>query len=207
MFAPNAIVTARGMERFHFRPWGRMGGGAGTLCETLLNPGTPQQKSIGKVTNALHPAPGDVVAINTPGGGGFGDPFERDPAKVLKDVSEELISIDIARLDYGVVITAALKVDDKATAALRSERPSGKKAAEFTYGPERDAYEAAFPPEVQDALVKALLAVPASQRQFYKSRVWAKVTDNGRARVAQARPSEIPAILEQCRKEVTQILI
>ena len=51
-----------------------------------------------------------------------------------------------------------------------------------------DPVEAAFPPDVQDALAKALLAVPASQRQFYKSRVWAKVTDNGRARVAKATP-------------------
>src|SRR5207244_8987443 len=98
-------------------------------------------------------------------------------------------------------------VAGKATAAARAARPKSRKFAQVTYGPERDAYEAAFPPEVQDALVKALLAVPASQRQFYKARVWAKVTDNGRARVAKAKPSEIPAILEQCRKEVTQILV
>jgi N-methylhydantoinase B len=207
VFTPNAIVTARGMERFHFRPWGRKGGAPGTLCETLINPGTPQQKSIGKVMSALHPPPNDVVAINTPGGGGFGDPFERDPAKVLQDVSEEFISIDTARRDYGVVITPGLKVDQKATAALRGGRPADRKVAEFSYGPERDAYEAAFPPEVQDELAKALLVVPASQRQFYKSRVWAKVTDNGTARTAKAKPSEIPAILEQCRKEVTQVVI
>jgi N-methylhydantoinase B len=202
VFAPNAIVTARGMERFHFRPWGRKGGAPGTLCETLVN-----QKSVGKITNALHPAPGDIVAINTPGGGAFGDPFEREPAKVLKDVSEEIISMAIARRDYGVVITPELKVDEKATAALRGDRPAKRTAAEFSYGPERDAYEAAFPPEVQDALAKALLAVPASQRQFYKSRVWAKVTDNGKAMVAKAKPSEIRALLEQCRKEVTQVVI
>ena len=202
VFAPNAIVTARGMERFHFRPWGRKGGAPGTLCETLVN-----RKSVGKVTNALYPTPGDVVSINTPGGGAFGDAFERDPAKVLKDVSEEIISIDIARRDYGVVITPDLRVDGKATAALRADRPKKREPGEFSYGPEREAYEAAFPPEVQDALAKALLVVPASQRQFYKSRVWAKVTDNGKARVAKARPSEIPAILEQCRKEVTQVVI
>jgi N-methylhydantoinase B len=207
VFAPNAIVTARGMERFLFRPWGRKGGSAGTLCETLINPGTPGERSIGKITSALHPNPGDVVAINTPGGGGFGDAFERDPAKVLKDVSEDLITREIARRDYGVVISADLKVDEKATAALRQDRPARGKPAEFTYGPERDAYETAFPPEVQDALVQALLSVPASQRQFYKSRVWAKVTDNGKARYAKAKPSEIPAILEQCRKEVTQVVV
>jgi len=207
VFAPNAIVTARGMERFQFRPWGRKGGAPGTLCETLVNPHTPQARSIGKVTSALHPTPGDVVAINTPGGGGFGDPYEREPSKVLKDVSEELMSIDIARRDYGVVITPELKVDDKATAALRSDRPARSTPAEFTYGPERDAYEAAFPAEVQDALAQALLSVPSSQRQFYRTRVWAKVTDNGNARSPRATPAEIPALLEQCRKEVTQVVI
>jgi len=207
VFTPNAIVTARGMERFQFRPWGRKGGGAGTLCETLINPHTPEERSIGKVTSALHPAPGDVVAINTPGGGGFGDPYEREPAKVLKDVSEDLLSIETARRDYGVVITPDLKVDEKATAAVRSDRPVGRKAGEFTYGPERDAYEAAFPSEVQDALAKALLSVPTSQRQFYKTRVWAKVTDNGRARTATAKPEEMAALLEQCRREVTQIVV
>jgi len=207
VFAPNAIVTARGMERFLFRPWGRKGGGAGTLCETLINPGTPGERSIGKITSALHPAPGDVVAINTPGGGGFGDAFEREPAKVLKDVSEDLITTEIARRDYGVVISADLKVDEKATAALRQDRPARGKVAEFSYGPERDAYEAAFPPDVQDALVQALLGVPASQRQFYKSRVWAKVTADGSARAPRAKPAEIAGILEQCRKEVTQVLI
>jgi N-methylhydantoinase B len=202
VFAPNGIVTARGMERFQFRPWGRKGGAPGTLCETLVN-----GKSVGKVINALYPTPGDVVAINTPGGGAFGDAFEREPAKVLKDVSEEIISIAIARRDYGVVVTPELKVDEKATAALRAERPARGKPAEFSYGPERDAYEAAFPAAVQDALATALLVLPASQRQFYKSRVWAKVTDNGKARAAKAKPSEIPAILEQCRKEVTQVVI
>jgi N-methylhydantoinase B len=207
VFAPNAIVTARGMERFQFRPWGRNGGAAGTLAETLINPGTPQQRSIGKITSALHPNPGDVVAIHTPGGGGFGDAFEREPRKVLKDVSDGLISLETARRDYGVVITADLAVDEKATRALRTDRPARSKPAEFSYGPERDAYEAAFTPAIQDALYSALLAIPASQRQFYKSRVWAKVTDNGKAKAPRVKPSEIAAVLEECRKEVTQVFI
>ncbi len=122
-------------------------------------------------------------------------------------MSEDLITREIARRDYGVVISADLKVDEKATAALRQDRPARGKAAEFSYGPERDAYEAAFPPEVQDALVQALLGVPASQRQFYKSRVWAKVTASGSARTPAAKPAEIAGILEQCRKEVTQVVI
>jgi N-methylhydantoinase B len=207
VFAPNAIVTARGMERFLFRPWGRKGGSHGSLACTIINPGTPSEKSIGKIISALHPVPGDVVQIITPNGGAYGDPFERDPAKVLKDVSDGLISAATARKDYGVVISADLKVDAAATQRLRSDRIPGAAPAEFDYGPERDQYESAFTPEIQDALVRALEGIPASQRQFYKSRVWAEITDNGQARAPKVKPSEIGAILERCRKAVTQVMV
>ena len=206
VFAPNAIVTARGMERFQFRPWGRKGGSHGSLAQTILNPGTPAERFIGKITSALHPEPGDVVEIITPSGGGYGNAIERDPKKVLKDVSDGLISVETALRDYGVVISAGPAIDIAATAAARKARPAGP-AAEFSYGPERDAYEAAFTPEIQDALASALLAFPASQRQFYKSRVWQVVTDNGRAKSPRIKASEVAAALEQCRKDVTQVVI
>src|SRR5207244_6976639 len=121
--------------------------------------------------------------------------------------SNDLISIETARKDYGVVITKDIAVDENATRALRTDRPARSKPAEFSYGPEREAYEAAFTPAIQDALAAALLAIPASQRQFYKSRVWAKVTDNGKATAPRIKPSEDAAVLEECRKEVTQVLI
>ena len=206
VFAPNAIVTARGMERFQFRPWGRKGGAAGTLAETLINPHTAEERSIGKVTSALYPAPGDVVAINTPGGGGFGDPFEREPAKVLKDVVGGAAHHRDGAARLWRRHHAGPQGGREATAALRRDRPPRRRAAEFSYGPERDAYEAAFPPAVQDALVQALLSVPTSQRQFYKSRVWAKVTDNGKARWrGQARGDSGDA--RAVPEEVTQVVI
>ncbi|MDP9375942.1 MAG: hypothetical protein M3Q65_26530, partial [Chloroflexota bacterium] len=60
-----------------------------------------------------------------PGGGGFYDPFTRDPAAVLDDVLDELVSLDAAREGYGVVIDAStLRVDGAATAALRASRGS-----------------------------------------------------------------------------------
>ncbi|MSQ72365.1 MAG: hydantoinase B/oxoprolinase family protein [Betaproteobacteria bacterium] len=207
IFAPNAIVTARGMERFLFRPWGRKGGSHGSLARTIVNPGTPAEKSIGKISSALQPAPGDVIQIITPSGGGYGDPLERDPARVLKDVSDGLISIATASTDYGVVIAADLTVDAPATESARRERQRIGPVAEFDFGPERDQYESAFTPEIQDALMRALVGVPASQRQFYKSRVWSEITLNGKARVPTVQPAEIGAILERCRKEVTQVLI
>jgi len=47
--APNTIITARGMERFHVRPWGRAGAEPGTLASAVANPGTPHERDIGKI--------------------------------------------------------------------------------------------------------------------------------------------------------------
>jgi N-methylhydantoinase B len=66
--------------------------------------------------------PGERAANINPGGGGFGNPFERDVARVVEDVKNGLVSIEGARRDYGVVITdrEALVVDDAATTAARA---------------------------------------------------------------------------------------
>lgn len=66
--------------------------------------------------------PGERAANMNPGGGGYGDPFERPVEKVVDDVRNGLVSPEGARLDYGVVFAdaATLAVDTAATAALRS---------------------------------------------------------------------------------------
>ena len=65
---------------------------------------------------------GGAIRLESAGGGGWGDPLDRDPEKVLLDVREEFITADSARGDYGVVVDSkAWKVDAKATEALRRE--------------------------------------------------------------------------------------
>jgi N-methylhydantoinase B len=59
------------------------------------------------------------VIVRTGGGGGFGDPLEREPAAVRNDVLEEFITAASARDDYGVVLRDDLTLDEAATAALR----------------------------------------------------------------------------------------
>ena len=56
------------------------------------------------------------------GGGGWGDPYERDPDAVAADVADEKVSVDAARERYGVVIRPDGTVDAAGTAALRDER-------------------------------------------------------------------------------------
>ncbi len=66
--------------------------------------------------------PGQTITNLNPGGGGYGNPFERPVEKVVWDVRNGLVSIEGARLDYGVVIANAqtLEVDTAATARLRA---------------------------------------------------------------------------------------
>jgi N-methylhydantoinase B len=73
----------------------------------------------GKVTNHALVA-GDVVIMRSAGGGGFGDPLERDPERVRADVAAGYVSRDRARDGYGVALRADGTVDVAATSALRS---------------------------------------------------------------------------------------
>ena len=65
-----------------FRPWGAAGGSPGETCRVVLNHGLPGEREIGKIDMMLT-APGDIITVMTAGGGGFGDPFRRDPERVL----------------------------------------------------------------------------------------------------------------------------
>ena len=64
---------------------------------------------------------GDVITVGTPGGGGYGDPWQRDPALVARDVARGYFTGEDARADYGVVLTAEdpPAVDARATDELR----------------------------------------------------------------------------------------
>jgi N-methylhydantoinase B len=69
---------------------------------------------------------GERVMFNYGGGGGWGNPLDRDPQAVLDDVLDEYVSVEGARRDYGVVLTGSLEdltlaLDDTATEQLRTE--------------------------------------------------------------------------------------
>ena len=65
----------------------------------------------------------DVIEFHSAGGGGYGNPLERDPEAVERDVVNGYVSVDRARDDYGVLIDPdTLKVDIAATLRLREEK-------------------------------------------------------------------------------------
>tara|TARA_Y100000294_G_C8245990_1_gene212825 strand:+ start:121 stop:468 length:348 start_codon:yes stop_codon:yes gene_type:complete len=80
-------------------PWGLQGGGESASSELSLD-GMPQHA---KVSNLLVPK-GSRIRELQPGGGGFGNPFERDPLMVLDDYLDQHMTVDHAREKYGVVI-------------------------------------------------------------------------------------------------------
>ena len=65
------------------------------------------------------------MIAETPGGGGWGDPFNRDPDLVLRDVQDGVVSPEAARNDYGVVVTQSTAVDVVATEDVRGRRNVG----------------------------------------------------------------------------------
>ena len=94
---------------------GRDGGGKGAPGRVSLGSGKPiRSKGRQSVPG------GDFIRLELPGGGGFGNPAERDADQVAADVADGLISRDMAECDYRVALTANGMVDRAATARLRA---------------------------------------------------------------------------------------
>ena len=114
-----AILQVRS-DRRTIRPYGLYGGNPGKPSSNYLNPDRGHQPLESKLTMTIRR--GEVFRHELAGAGGWGDPLERDPEAVLKDVRNELISLSVAANDYGVVIdTPNWQVDAAATRRLRAE--------------------------------------------------------------------------------------
>ena len=108
-------------------PWGIAGGTAGEPGGNLLK--LPGEKAFKWITGANIPVPLNSQAIvRTGGGGGWGDPLERDAALVAADAAEGLISRRAARELYGVVLQGSMSLDEGATQRLRDQLRSRRKA-------------------------------------------------------------------------------
>ncbi|MFP5336733.1 MAG: hydantoinase B/oxoprolinase family protein [Actinomycetes bacterium] len=112
--------------RHKVAPLGVDGGHAGRIGRLTVNPGTPRERVLPSRYSDLPLDPGDTFRLETPGGGGYGDPWERDPEAVVADVAGGYVSEAAAREDYGVVVTrdraGAVVLDRPGTEGLRSGR-------------------------------------------------------------------------------------
>jgi len=131
-------------DRQQTQPWGVSGGKAGGGTDYVLCPGDDGERRLDRKIDAVAVAAGDRLLAVTPGGGGWGDPFLRDPERVAEDADLGLVTIESARADYGVVIDPRYALDAEATEIVRSERraSSGPRPA-FDRGARFSAHVAA----------------------------------------------------------------
>ena len=106
--------------------WGLWGGLPSIPHGVWVNPGQDNQRYLGSLFSSVPIEAGDTVTRPSAGGGGLGDPLERDPAAVCEDVTDGYVSIARALTDYGVVVRevdrdlAEYEVDETATAVERA---------------------------------------------------------------------------------------
>ena len=117
LLADEATVQIRS-DRTRFLPWGARGGNPGSRTYSILNP--EKENRLLPAKCLLELKKGEVYRSIQAGGGGYGDPLERDPQAVLEDVRQEKVTVGHARAEYGVVISPdSLEVDAKATGEIR----------------------------------------------------------------------------------------
>jgi len=119
--------------------WGVKGGLAGRPFQVTIDPGGPNEREVDALADAEPIKAGEVVRIRTTGGGGWGNPLDRDPELVVRDVVWRKVSPEAALADYGVVLTGSLEDDSlghdaTATQAERASRPEPTEAF-FDRGP------------------------------------------------------------------------
>jgi N-methylhydantoinase B len=124
MFLHTYVIGTRyPMRGFH-------GGRDGAPNRFAIREGTADEIAVEATAFAEPISAGEVIRAQLGGGGGWGDPLERDPAAVLEDVLDEYVSVAAARRDYGVVIIEDdMTVDEAATRALRESMARGDAAA------------------------------------------------------------------------------
>ena len=99
-------------------PWGLFGGEPAASARYILDPEGEGRELPSKFTIDL--APDAVMSYRTPGGGGYGPPFERSPEAVREDVMDGKVTADRADAAYGVIVDAATgRIDVEATARRR----------------------------------------------------------------------------------------
>jgi N-methylhydantoinase B len=117
----DAVLSCLGSGQLH-GPWGFAGGRDAPPNRFVYAPGTPEAANIGMFVTGYDVAEGQILEYRQAGGGGWGDPFARDPAWVLEDVVDGYVSVEGARRDYGVVVEHGPdghRIDEEATIQLR----------------------------------------------------------------------------------------
>jgi N-methylhydantoinase B len=121
VISDEAVLGVR-MDNIRYPAFGVAGGMAGRSGRIVVNPGGPDERELGSMSENNRLKKGDLVRIMTSGGGGWGSPIERPASDVRDDVLDGFVSRESARDDYGVVLSDELiEIDEAATTNLRAE--------------------------------------------------------------------------------------
>jgi len=104
--------------------WGLNGGLAGEPFRVTIDPGGPDEQEMEGLCDREPVATGAIIRIDTTGGGGWGDPLQRDTAAVALDVMQGKVTRERAESSYGVVLideVGELAIDLEATSAMRAK--------------------------------------------------------------------------------------
>ncbi|MGD9990546.1 hydantoinase B/oxoprolinase family protein [Pseudonocardia sp.] len=131
----DAVVLSYCSDRARSVITGTRGGLPSCPHGLSINPRTQGARYLGALASRLSVVPGDSLERPSAGGGGFGDPLDRDPEAVRADVIDGYVSVDRARQDYGVVVRCesedpdSVHIDDVGTAAERKRLRAHRSAA------------------------------------------------------------------------------
>ena len=129
-------------DRWFTHPWGVNGGKPGARARKILEKPDGSQTIVGNKVEDVAVAAGDILHFITWGGGGWGDPLARDPALVVKEVRQGLVTAAGA-IRYGVVIVDSA-INEAATETMRAEMRAVRPATLplFDYGPDIETLRA-----------------------------------------------------------------
>lgn len=123
-------------DRWFTYPWGVNGGTPGARSEKILERADGTREVLPSKCDRIQVKEGDLLHYITWGGGGWGDPLERDADLVALEVKRGLVSFEGAKR-YGVILTQSIEVDKKATGALRKDMAAKRGEIEvFDFGPD-----------------------------------------------------------------------
>lgn len=125
-------------DRWFVPPWGVNGGAPGARATKIIEKPDGSRVIVGNKVEDVEVEAGDVLHFVTWGGGGWGDPLERDPALIAKEIEQGLVTVQGARA-YGVVIADDGNVNAGETERLRAEmRDRRGEIQVFDFGPDMD---------------------------------------------------------------------
>ncbi|MCX7375156.1 MAG: hydantoinase B/oxoprolinase family protein [Alphaproteobacteria bacterium] len=124
VLADEAVLAVR-IDSVVCPPWGTQGGLSGGTGRAIVNPGRPNERLLRPLSDGNKVKKGDILRIETGGGGGHGHPYDRPPEAVLQDVADGFVSVEAAARLYGVIIREGVP-DPAATAAARATRPASR---------------------------------------------------------------------------------